>query len=599
MAFDFVSAPRSNTKRRSKRAGKNLKSKAASKEAHAKRADSLDELCDRFAALCLDGDEPAANNLQSVTTSGCYTPNLSTVRHHWAPQFRPNSVPRSTSTPSALFHNQSKALEQDPISPLLPAQSSSVAVTTTDPASASHTTPTRFPLSAFLKDIISPADCVGSWPPQSHTASEYSQGTVTQPATPGQSTATAAPCCVLELHANAIARPNNAVSAFESPTVPLPTAAAGTDKRSPVQTPSVVSPFESSPNQLPAVPPAPVAMTSAPKPNLSHDGPSSGLQPATALMIRAPLTIAQHSSTTHRSRSISPSNSPRPSFDYAEPSDGITVFHPSPSTFVTAPFTSPYPFVYPPRPWTPTSVANDLFKTTAAAPSMLRRRIAFDPLSPKVQKELDDFLTKGHAKECWCSGCNTKIEGEERPVNVGAEQLSPRIDAADEKVNSQEANPQEANPQEVNSQEGSSDVATSVIDAFIDTSNDTDCESSPGDGIMVTLGSEGTNGELEEFEIIDGQPVESDGEEWLAVSPGLHAHQPDSLPTSRSISNTSAQHQPGPHPASEPTTADAATQVSAAPVAVAPPCKAPPSPPQTPLISAHQAQGSGAVSETG
>ena len=599
MAFDFVSVPRSNTKRRSKRAGKNLKSKAASKEVHAKRADSLDELCDRFAALCLDGDEPAANNLQSVTTSGCYTPNLSTVRHHWAPQFRPNSVPRSTSTPSALFHNQSKALEQDPVSPLLPAQNSSVAVTTTDPASASHTTSNRFPLSAFLKDIISPADCVGSWPPQSHTASEYSQGTVTQPATPNQSTATAAPCCVLELHANAIARSNNAVSTLGSPTVPLSTAAAGIDKLFPVQTPSVASPLESNPNQLPAVPPAPVAMTSAPKPNLSHDGPSSGLQPATALMIRAPLTIAQHSSTTHRSRSISPSNSPRPSFDYAEPSDGITVFHPSPSTFVTAPFTSPYPFVYPPRPWTPTSVANDLFKTTAAAPSMLRRRIAFDPLSPKVQKELDDFLTKGHAKECWCSGCNTKIEGEERPVNVGAEQLSPRIDAADEKVNSQEANPQEANPQEVNSQEGSSDVATSVIDAFIDTSNDTDCESSPGDGIMVTLGSEGTNGELEEFEIIDGQPVESDGEEWLAVSPGLHAHQPDSLPTSRSISNTSAQHQPGPHPASEPTTADAATQVSAAPVAVAPPCKAPPSPPQTPLISAHQAQGSGAVSETG
>lgn len=229
-------------------------------------------------------------------------------------------------------------------------------------------------------------------------------------------------------------------------------------------------------------------------------------------------------------------------------------------------------------------MANDLFKTTAAAPSMLRRRIAFDPLSPKVQKEVDDFLTKGHAKECWCSGCNTEIEGGERPVNVGAEQLSPRMDAADEQVNSQEV---------------SSDTATSVTDAFIDTSNDTDCESSPGDGIMVTLGSEGTNGELEEFEIIDGQPVESDGEEWLAVSPGLHAHQPDSLSTSRSISNTSAQHQPGPLLTLEPITADAATQVSAAPIAVAPPCKAPPSPPQTPLISVHQGQGSDAVSETG
>jgi hypothetical protein len=600
LAFDFASAPRSNTKRRSKRAGKSLKSKAASKEAHTNlRADSLDELCNRFAALCLDSDEPTANNLRPVTPSGCYTPNLSTVRHYWAPQFRPNSVPRSTSTPSVPFHNQSKALELDPVSPLPPAQKSSVAVTTTDPASASHTTPNRFPLSAFLKDIISPADCVGSWLPQSHAASEYSQGSVTQPATPDQSTATAAPCCVLELHANAIARSNNAVSALESPTVPLSTAAAGIDKGSPVQTPSVASPLDSSPNQLPAVPPTLVAMTNAPKPSLPHDEPSSALQPATALMIRAPLPIAQYSSTADRSRSRSPSRSPRPLFDYAEPSEGIPIFHPAPSTFVTAPFTSPYPFVYPPRPWTPTSVANDLFKTTAAAPSMLRRRIAVGTSSREVQKEVEDFLTKGHAKDCWCSGRKTDIESGERPVNIGTEQLSSQIDAADGQVKSPEANSQEANSQEVNSQEVSSDTTTSVTDAFIDTSNDTDCESSPGDGIMVTPGSEGTNGESEEFEIIDGQPVESDGDEWLAVSPGLHAHQPDSLPTSRSISNTSAQHQPDSLPTSEPATADAATQVPAAPVAVTSPCKAPPSPPQTPLISAHQTQGSDAVSETG
>lgn len=235
---------------------------------------------------------------------------------------------------------------------------------------------------------------------------------------------------------------------------------------------------------------------------------------------------------------------------------------------------------------------------------MLRRRIAFGPLSPKVQKEVDDFLTKGHAKDCWCSRCKTEIEGGERPLNVGTEQLSPQIDATDEQVNSQEANSQGVNSQEVNSQEvnsqgGSSDTATSVTDAFIDTSNDTDCESFPGDGFMVTPGSEGTNGESDEFEIIDGQPVESDGDEWLAVSPGLHAHQPDSLPTSRSISNTSAQPQPGSLPTSEPTTADAATQVTAAPVTMALPCKAPLSPPQTPLISAHQTQGSDAVSETG
>jgi hypothetical protein len=235
---------------------------------------------------------------------------------------------------------------------------------------------------------------------------------------------------------------------------------------------------------------------------------------------------------------------------------------------------------------------------------MLRRRIAFGTSYPEAQKEVEDFLTKGHAKNCWCSGRKTHIEGGEQPVNIGTEQLSSQIDAADgqvksQEVKSQEVNSQEANSQEANSQEASSDTTTSVTDAFIDTSNDTDCESSPGDGIMVTPGSEGTNSESEEFEIIDGQPVESDGDEWLAVSPGLHAHQPDSLPTSRSISNTSTQHQPDSLPTSEPTTADAATQVPVAPVAATSPSKAPPSPPQTPLISAHETQGSDAVSESG
>lgn len=587
MAFDFVSASRSNTKRRSKRTGKSLKSKAASKEAHAKpTADSLDELCDQLAALRLDDVEPAANNSRPVTPSRCCTPTLNTVRHHWAPQFRPDSVPRSTSIPSALFHNRCKALEQDPVSLLPSAQSS---VITTDPASASYSTSNRFPLSAFLKDIISPADCAESWSPQSHTASEYSQGTVAQPATPNQSTATAAPCCVLNSHANAIARPNNAVNAFEPPKVPSSTAAAGTDEHFPtLRTPSVASPFEPSPDQLPAVPPASVAMTSAPKLSPSHDGPSSALQSTNALMIRAPLPIAQRSSTIYRSRSKSPSRSPGPRFDYTEPSEGITIFHPAPSTFVIGPFTSPYSFMYPPRPWTPTSVADDLFKTTAAAPSMLRRKIAFGTSCPKVQREVEDFLTKGHAKDCWCSGCKTKTEDGEWPTNVGAGQLNPQIAAADAQVKLKE----------VKSQEGRSET-TSVTDAFISTRIDTESESSPGDSIMVPRGSEGINGESEEFEIIDRQPVESDGEEWLAVSPGLHAHQPDSPPTSRSISSTSVQHQPDPLPTSEPTTADATPQVSAAPVAEAPPCKAPLSPPQTPLNSAHQTEGSDALSETG
>lgn len=190
----------------------------------------------------------------------------------------------------------------------------------------------------------------------------------------------------------------------------------------------------------------------------------------------------------------------------------------------------------------------------------------------------------GHAKDCWCSGCKTEFEDRERSVNGGAEQLSPRTGVTDAQAKSQEV---------------SSDTTTSVTDAFIDTSNDTNSEFSPGDAIMVTPGSEDINGESEEFEIVDGQPVESDGDEWLAVSPRLHAHQPDSLPTSRSISNASAQRQPGSLPFSNTTTADAATQVLAVPVADVPPCKAPPSPPRTPLVSAHQTQDSDAVSETG
>ncbi|KAF3007456.1 hypothetical protein E8E13_004292 [Curvularia kusanoi] len=486
-AFEFVSTPRSSIKRRGKRGGKHLKSKSASKEAHERsKAHCIDELCDQFSALRLDGNEPTANGVSPAKPSGCYTTDLSTVRHHWAPQFRPNSVPKSTFAQK----DTSKPLIQQPISSLplilpIPTASSSVAVATPDSMLAGRMIANRFPLSAFLRDITSPTDCAGFWPPQSHklgsASASYSQGSAGQPVTSAQPTAVAAPCCNSQLLADSTLQPHDAVSAH-------------------------------------------------------GEGPLS-------------LLLAIKSTTVQTDSLASP---PDP--------DSMMVSSSSSSGSTTKPFATKYSIPVDPRTVTPESLGEDFVADTVVGPSLLRRRLASGTPSPKIQKEVEEFLNMGHAEKCWCSGGGlTEIKAKAPHVTTHAEGLSSQTKAAD-------------GPHIL--QAGSSDAVVHMLEAFTNTLEVTDSDISHGDAVMVSPSHCG----FEEFEILDGYPIDSEDEEWLAISPGLRAHHPNSLSTSRS-------------------TSDASVQVLLAPSHVPSPSTALLSPPQTPLLSASQTDFSGVESE--
>ncbi|KAF3051009.1 hypothetical protein E8E11_004259 [Didymella keratinophila] len=99
-AFDFVPTTRSGTRRRGKRGGRQQRLKhVLKKKCEKPKGDGLDELCDRFADLHLDDNAPAAipPAADHAPLSGVLS-DVNAVRYHWAPQFRPSSLPTSHST---------------------------------------------------------------------------------------------------------------------------------------------------------------------------------------------------------------------------------------------------------------------------------------------------------------------------------------------------------------------------------------------------------------------------------------------------------------------------------------------------------------------
>lgn len=161
----------------------------------------------------------------------------------------------------------------------------------------------------------------------------------------------------------------------------------------------------------------------------------------------------------------------------------------------------------------------------------------------------------GHADGCWCSRSARK---EDQAAASPATGFTERIGA--QKI---------AEDDVATLQLSSSDTASGAARALLKTTDDTDSYFSFEDAILVAP-SDSTESDFEELDITDGQPVQSDNEDWFAVSPGLRAHRPDSLLSSR-------------------TTSDASVQAS---IAL-------PSPSQAHLTLAYQARVSDAGSETG
>lgn len=538
----------------------------------------MDELCDKLDALHVDNNAPRTISPDSDHKSRPTTPiqdfpvDTDAVRHQWAPQFRPDLLPTS----------KRKALSQESLrfqTPTKPGQGLSSTDPSVDILPSSRRASSQYPLSAFLKDLVSPAECQGHRtpkrppPPQTNTSGLPPTPTFTSLATPAESAAAAAACCALVLR-RSISSSSNAMKtpAAVPTTSPLSTNKVATVDYSPAfdnptVTPSSLSissmlpllPISSPPVKRPSIltllgpGPSPVDTTTAiSKPS----GPSMDFS-------RLPL---QKTSTAYEPHPLAQQTSP---FRWHDTSEGITVFHASPTALVTAPATSPYPFVHPPKLWAPETVSQDLFKDTASVAGTLRRRFALNPPSPEAQVNPTNFLDMGHAKNCWCTRFrHREMKNPTIPHNTTLE--GPRAEPA--------------------SEGDSADLHTSSVDVIPNTArvpesfggieDDTNNALLRSDDIPITSSSESFGSEFEESDVIEGQPVksDSDNEEWFLLSPRLRMPQQIPSPTSWTVSDVSERH----------SNTSPVYELSAALS----------SPQQTPTVATHQARVSDDESET-
>lgn len=398
--------------------------------------------------------------------------------------------------------------------------------------------PPQFPLSAFLKDLASPTERRERWPRSPPTPQPaipwqetppppYTVIPSTTPAGPGAADATTGfPSCNAERTPEAV-----------SVTWPSSSDTAATNKR-PLAFDA--TPFTPASESIPAThtllsTPPPPATTSPLFPVLGP-GPSPLGVATTLPTSTVPLVEFSHPSMTQQ---VSTTRKPRlpalqrSSFSWHDTLEGNTVFRPSPAAMITAPITSPYPFVYPSRPWSPAAVSLDLSKNTASVQSMLRRRLALNCSSPEAQANLTTFLDMGHAKNCWCSKFN---HGEPaKPADSTGTTLG-----RDALLEARSAG----------SDNSSSDAMEDTAHApgFLgETEEDIDSDIAGHDGILILSATEDASSEFEELETIDGQPVnsdsdsDSDDEDWCAIPPRAHSPPSAPSPSSWTVSDVSAR----------------------------------------------------------
>jgi hypothetical protein len=200
---------------------------------------------------------------------------------------------------------------------------------------------------------------------------------------------------------------------------------------------------------------------------------------------------------------------------------------------------------------------------------MIRRKLAFSPPSPDVQKDVNDFLDMGHANGCWCSSVARS------KARAGTSSGSAAVDGLQAlQVAAEIYTPKSQEPilnKTIYVSHAPQDLPELLDDIAGDFSED--------DAVIVTPSSEGTSSGFEELLIIEAvSPPGFDGDEWVAVTPCLRARRPSSLPPPQTVSNELAQ----------------ATELPVATSSLS----LLPSPPQTPFMLPHQAGVSDAESET-
>jgi len=398
-AFDFTKQT-GPARRRGKRGGKHNKLKLqARKHREAGESDCLRDLCEKVAALSRD-DEPLHASLASVAPTQQdgvpwtdFTFPTETFRHHWMPQFRPDAKSSTLSAP------KTSNLEGPPL-----VQASERCLTKIEAAHSLEeiTEPRRkesqfFPLSAFLAGPPSTADRAAPKtaprPALKRKASFGQQLSIAVP-TPAQKAAASAACRAL---ASRVA--DRATSCQSTPhaaqsSSPLPPALNShlIERRITPENPRTMAllsaPFPITPSHTvsPTLSTSPV-ISSAPSlactPSIEPAVPL--LQPPRAASRLPPKTTSTHDTAQTWAKS---------GLDESEPT--------SPLSLITAPITSPHPFVT----LTKSSLATTSFaKSNPAVPFLpsLQTRDDLVPVNSVAQLELEDFLKMGHASPCWCS----------------------------------------------------------------------------------------------------------------------------------------------------------------------------------------------------
>ncbi|KAJ4349882.1 uncharacterized protein N0V89_008501 [Didymosphaeria variabile] len=392
-AFDLVHPIPKLSRRRGKRAGKHKLKYTSQSNRDAQKNKGLGEICDKIVALSLNSGSTRSEPRDNTTTP------MDTVRHHWAPQFRPDKT-LEPSVPESV-HLQPK--------PYIPHAKASPS---TDDQEQTRQKESRFfPLSAFL----------ASSPPAAHSvpASEPTRPVLTRNSQTKRTFAEAPSTSAQEAVASvcqALAMQRTDTAALEEP---LAACVSISSLPSLVAQPSVPACRQRS--EFPHV----TASSFSPLPITSPHAASPVLTPK--VMPNPPSTPSPFRPVDFSPEYILEEPPQPPVADLVTGQDPAQALHhyysgygrTCRSSLTTAPFTYPHPFCAPSQPRTtmvPPHISGVARLDEALRWSLFGYGAPQGPLSGTTSSvSVEDFLKMGHASPCWCSKCPNSVPLGELP----------------------------------------------------------------------------------------------------------------------------------------------------------------------------------------
>ncbi|KAF2268058.1 hypothetical protein CC78DRAFT_576609 [Lojkania enalia] len=415
-AFDITQSHANSPRRRGKRGGKTNRLKFERQhhlDSPKDDDEGIEDLCRRLSALHLNdkNSTPLSDPSESapVVEHRDNSKNLTEdVRHHWMPQFRPNSLAEPT---------VSTALEKSINERRVPSPLRKHLLTTEKDPPPQDMTEFRckesrfFPHSSFFtapEMAAHQSRALASSTAKVVKASSAKRSIAFTAPTGAQRSATTAACCASTTLKTTSPLPITSSSVHKSrPASPSPLSLVSSPPGSPTQTPNRVS----DPLSLatPSFAQFPVTSSLTTSPTLAIS-PTISAVPS---LIPSPSILSARSSPFGLSH-IQPPLPPRPQATTAGPyTSPLETWSPlswqdisnpaSPLSLLPSPI-APVPMpALPPRKANPVIAPSTCFARSLppAIPEFAKQRPS-SPFSSVVQKDLDSFLKMGHANPCWC-----------------------------------------------------------------------------------------------------------------------------------------------------------------------------------------------------